>query len=112
VQGGGGVGTSGVGFSRPQRMARATRWQSTGGLGENAAMAAMWASVARSGFGASGLGWIRGLGPPRKNDLYFSKTNFYSTQKSVENLTKYLGTSEKYENFSRDRVEYVAQLLY
>jgi hypothetical protein len=79
VHGGGGVGTSGVGFARPQRMARATRWQSTGGLGENAAMAAMWASVARSGFGASGLGRIRGLGPPRKNDLYFSKTNFYST---------------------------------
>jgi hypothetical protein len=50
--------------------------------------------------------------PVKKRILIFSKTNFYSTQKSIENWGKYLGTSGKYETFYGYRIEYLEQLCY
>jgi hypothetical protein len=43
-----------------------------------------WARATQGGFSLSGSYRVRGSGLLKK-DLYFSKTNFYSTQKSVEN---------------------------
>jgi hypothetical protein len=37
--------------------------------------------------------------PIKQKDFDFSKTNFYSTQKSIENWEKYLGTSENMKLF-------------
>jgi hypothetical protein len=50
--------------------------------------------------------------PVKKRILIFSKTNFYSTQKSIENWEKYLGTSGIYETFYGDRIEHLEQLCY
>jgi hypothetical protein len=40
------------------------------------------------------------------------KTNLQSTQKSVLLLEEYLGTSEKYDFFSKDRLEYLEEFSY
>jgi hypothetical protein len=50
--------------------------------------------------------------PGKKRILIFSKTNFYSTQKSIENWGKYLSISGKYETFYGDRIEHLEQLCY
>jgi hypothetical protein len=73
------VRTVRLGFPRSRPMARTTGQQGVGGLGENAAVAAMWAKVTWSGFGTSRSGQVHRSGLFRNMDLCFPKTNFYST---------------------------------
>jgi hypothetical protein len=69
-QGGGGVGTLDAGFTWPRPMARAARGQSARGLGEKATAATMWASMAQTGFSASGSGRVHRSGLLRNKDLF------------------------------------------
>jgi hypothetical protein len=75
-----------------------------------AARRVLWAG---GGVNPSGSGRVNGSNLwERENDLDYSEMNFYSMQNSIENRKKYLETSEKDENISRDRLGYLAQLLY
>jgi hypothetical protein len=79
---GGYVGTGRPGFS----MVEANGWRGARVIGEESrSVADQWAK--RRGTGLALAGWIRfaGLACYGNKDLYYSKMNFYSTQKSVEN---------------------------
>jgi hypothetical protein len=59
-----------------------------------------------------GLDWL--VGPAREGEIVFLFPERISIQHiSQRNLEKkYLETSKKYETFSRERLGYLAQLLY
>jgi hypothetical protein len=59
----------------------------------------------------NGSDQVGGSGPLRNKVFYFSEMNFQTTQKSLEKQEKYLGTPEKYEENSRYRLGYLAQLV-